>query len=237
MTAVRAVLFFLWFYLTSIPLAIVYSVLLLFPRKAMMEAVRFWAKLIVFGLRVFGGVRFEVRGLEHLPTGRALVAAKHQSLFDFIGPFIFLPDASFVLKQELLSIPFFGWHANKQEMIPIHREGHAKALKDMVRAARERLKEPRQILIFPEGTRSKPGAPPDYKPGVVALYRDLGLPCTPMATNSGVHLNSRGMLIRTGTIVYEILPPIPSGLKRPEFMQALETGIESASNALLEAGI
>ena len=237
MIAVRAVLFFLWFYLTSIPLAIAYSVFLLAPRRVMNRAVRFWARQIVFGLWLFGGVRVEVRGLEHLPAGQALVASKHQSLFDFIGPFIFLPDACFVLKQELLSIPFFGWHANKQEMIPIHREGHAKALKDMVRAARERLKEPRQILIFPEGTRRKPGAPPDYKPGVVALYRDLGLPCTPMATNSGVHLNSRGMLLRTGTIVFEILPPIPAGLTRAEFMQALETSIETASNALLEAGI
>ncbi len=237
MTAVRAVLFFLWFYLISIPLAIAYCVFLLAPRRAMMEAVRAWARMIVFGLSVFGGVRMEVRGLEHLSAGQALVASKHQSLFDFIGPFIFLPDACFVLKQELLSIPFFGWHANKQKMIPIHREGHAKALKDMVRAARERLKEPRQILIFPEGTRRKPGDPPDYKPGVVALYRDLGLPCTPMATNSGVHLNAKGMLLRTGTIVYEILPPIPAGLKRPEFMQALETSIETASNVLLDAGI
>ncbi len=58
-----------------------------------------------------------------------------------------------------------------------------------------------------------------------------------MATNSGVHLNSRAMLLRTGTIVYEILPPIPPGLKRAEFMQALETSIETASNAMLEAGI
>ncbi len=237
MIAVRAALFFLWFYLTSIPLAIVYSVFLLTPRQVMNRAVRFWARLIVFGLWLFGGVRLEVRGLEHLAPGQALVASKHQSLFDFIGPFIFLPDACFVLKQELLSIPFFGWHANKQKMIAIQREGHAKALKDMVRAARERLKEPRQILIFPEGTRRKPGAAPDYKPGVVALYRDLGLPCTPMATNSGVHLNSKGMLLRTGTIVFEILPPIPAGLKRDQFMQALETSIETASNALLEAGL
>ena len=237
MTAVRAVLFFLWFYLTSIPLAIVYCVFLLVPRRAMMIAVRFWAKLIVFGLDVFGGVKMEVRGREHIPTAQALVAAKHQSLFDFIGPFVFLPDTCFVLKQELLSIPFFGWHANKQEMIPIHREGHAKALKDLLRAARERLKEPRQILIFPEGTRQKPGAPPDYKPGVAALYRDLELPCTPMATNSGVHLNSKGFLLKTGTIVFEILPPIPPGLKRAEFMEQLETSIETASNAMLEAGL
>ena len=237
MTALRAVLFFIWFQAVSIPLAISYTVLLLAPRKAMMEAVRFWAKLIVFGLRWLGGVKTEVRGLEYLPRGRALIAAKHQSLFDFIGPFAFLPDASFVLKRELLAIPFFGWHASKGGMIAIDRQGHAKALKDLLRAARERLKEPRQIIIFPEGTRQKPGAPPDYKPGVAALYRDLDLPCTPMATNSGVHVNAQGFLRRPGTIVFEILPPIPAGLKRAEFMSALESSIETTSNALLDSGI
>jgi 1-acyl-sn-glycerol-3-phosphate acyltransferase len=233
-TAIRAVLFFIWFYLVSIPLAIAYTVLLPAPRQAMMEAVRFWARMIVLGLRVFGGVTMEVRGLQNLPRGQALVAAKHQSLFDFIGPFVFLPDACFVMKQELFSIPFFGWHARRQEMIPLHREGHAKALKDMVRATRERLKEPRQVVIFPEGTRQKPGAPPDYKPGVAALYRDLDLPCTPMATNSGVHLNSQGILLKTGTIVFDILPAIPAGLKRADFMARLETSIETASTALLD---
>lgn len=235
-TPIRTVLFALWFYLISVPLAIAYSVLLLLPRKAMTEAIRFWARLIVLGLRVFGGVRMEVRGREHLPLGPALVAAKHQSLFDFIGPFVFYPDACFVLKKELLNIPFFGWHARKGRMIPIDRGGHAKALKDLVRATRDRLTEPRQVVIFPEGTRQTPGAPPDYKPGVAALYRDLAMPCTPMATNSGVHLNAQGFLLRTGTIVFEFLPPIPAGLKRAEFMQRLEDSIETASNALLHSG-
>ena len=237
MTPVRAVLYFLWFYLITIPLAVSYSALLLAPRRAMIEAVRAWARGMVFGLRVLGGVGMEVRGLEHLPPGRALVAAKHQSLFDFIGPFAIFPDACFVLKQELLAIPFFGWNASKAGMIAINRGGHAKALKDLLRSARERLTEPRQVVIFPEGTRKAPGAEPDYKSGVAALYRDLGLACIPVATNSGVHLSARGVLRRGGTIVYEFLPPIPPGLKRTEFMAELERRIETASNALLEAGI
>jgi 1-acyl-sn-glycerol-3-phosphate acyltransferase len=236
-TPVRAVLFFVWFYGLSIPLAIGYTVLLPFPRKAMIEAVRFWAKTIVFGLRWLGGVRTEVRGLQHLSTGAALIAAKHQSLYDFIGPFAFLPDASFVLKRELLALPFFGWHASKGGMIGIDRQGHAKALKDLVRAAREKAAQGRQIIIFPEGTRKKPGAPPDYKPGVAALYRDLELPCTPMATNSGVHLNAQAVLLRRGIIVFEILPAIPAGLKRDEFMKELELRIETSSNEMVDAGL
>lgn len=237
MTLVRAVLFAIWFWGVSIPLAISYTVLLIAPRKAMIEAVRFWARLIVFGLRWLGGVKTEVRGLEHLPRGEALIAAKHQSLYDFIGPFAFLPDASFVLKRELLSMPFFGWEANRAGMIPVDRKGHAKALKDMVRAARERVAEHRQILIFPEGTRKTPGAPPDYKPGVAALYRDLALPCIPVATNSGVHLNAQGILRRPGIIVFDFLPPIPAGLKRDEFMEQLERSIETSCNEMIDAGL
>ena len=237
MTGIRTVLYAAWFYLLSVPLALIYLLALPLPRAVLRELIRLWAKLVLFGLRLFGGVRMEIRGLEHLPHGRALVAAKHQSMFDFIGPFAFYPDACFVLKQELLRIPVFGWLTTKGKMVPIHREGHAKALKDLLRAAKARIAEPRQIIIFPEGTRKKPGATPDYKPGIAALYRELGLPCTPMATNSGVHLNAQGFLIRPGVVVFEFLPPIPAGLKRAEFMQRLEDGIETASNALLEAGI
>ena len=237
MTWLRSLLFVAWFYAITVPLAIGYAVTLLMPRKAIMEGMRLWARLVNWGLKTFAGVRIELRGREHMPTGPALIAAKHQGMFDTIGPFSFLPDACFVLKKELLAIPFYGWHARHAGMIPLDREGSSKALKDLMRATRERLKEPRQIIIFPEGTRQDPGAPPDYKPGVAALYRDLGLPCSPMATNSGVHWPAHGFLRRPGTIVFEFLPPIPPGLKRDEFMRELQDRIETASNRLLAEGL
>jgi 1-acyl-sn-glycerol-3-phosphate acyltransferase len=236
-TWLRSLLFVAWFYAITVPLAIGYAVTLLMPRKAIMEGMRLWARLVNWGLKTFAGVRIELRGREHMPTGPALIAAKHQGMFDTIGPFSFLPDACFVLKKELLAIPFYGWHARHAGMIPLDREGSSKALKDLMRATRERLKEPRQIIIFPEGTRQDPGAPPDYKPGVAALYRDLGLPCSPMATNSGVHWPAHGFLRRPGTIVFEFLPPIPPGLKRDEFMRELQDRIETASNRLLAEGL
>jgi 1-acyl-sn-glycerol-3-phosphate acyltransferase len=236
-TWLRSLLFVLWFYAISIPLAIGYSVTLLMPRSAIMRCLKWWAQLVNFGLKVFAGVRIELRGREHMPIGKALIAAKHQGMFDTIGPLAFLPDLCFVLKKELLAIPFYGWHAQKAGMIPLDRGAHSKALKDMLRAARDRLKEPRQVVIFPEGTRQAPGAPPDYKPGVAALYRDLGLPCTPMATNSGVHWPAHGFKRPPGTIVFEFLPPIPPGLKREEFMSELQDRIETASNRLLAEGL
>ena len=229
----RSLLFVFFFYLISVPLAVIYSVMLLMPRRAMMTGMGMWAQLVMFGLRVLTGIRVEVRGREHLPAGAALIAAKHQGMFDTIAPLGFLPDACFVLKKELLKVPFYGWHATKVKMIPVDREAHSKALRELVATARDRLKEARQVIIYPEGTRKAPGAPPDYKPGVAALYRDLGLPCTPMATNSGVHWPARGFPDRPGVIVFEFLPAIPPGLKRAEFMRILEERIETASNRLL----
>ena len=237
MTGLRSLLFVSWFYLISTPLAVLYSVLLILPRQAMMAGMRMWAAMVLFGLRWLAGVKVEVRGLEHRPTGAALIAAKHMGMLDTIAPFVFLPDVCFVLKKELLAVPFYGWHARKARMIAIDREAHARALKDLVAAAHDRLRETRQIIIFPEGTRKSPGDPPDYKPGVAGLYRDLGLPCIPLATNSGAHWPAHGVMRRPGTVVFEFLPPIPAGLKRADFMRELQEKIETASAALLAEGM
>ena len=237
MIRLRSLLFVSWFYLISVPLAVLFSALLILPRRVMIMAMTGWAALVLFGLRWLAGVKVEVRGLQYRPTGPALIAAKHQGMLDTIAPFLFLHDVCFVLKKELLAIPFYGWHAQKAGMIAVDREAHAKALNALVAAARDRLRETRQIVIYPEGTRKSPGDPPDYKPGVAGLYRDLGLPCTPLATNSGAHWPPHGFMRRPGTVVFEFLPPIPAGLKRADFMRELQARIETASTALLAEGI
>lgn len=233
MTAVRSALFVLWLYLSMVIYAVGLSPALLMPHRIAVGVIKLWARFVLFGLRWICGVKVEVRGLEHRPTGGALVAAKHQGMLDVIAPFTFLDDPCFVMKKELMPLPFFGWFAWKTRMIPVDRSAHAKALKDMVRHARERLAGGRQIMIFPEGTRTAPGVPGDYKPGVAAIYRDLEGPCWPVATNSGAHWPAHGFMRRRGVVVFEFLPPIPAGLKRAEFMAQLESRIEAASNALL----
>jgi 1-acyl-sn-glycerol-3-phosphate acyltransferase len=119
-------------------------------------------------------------------------------------------------------------------MIVVDREGGSGALRKLIADAREKIGHGRQVVIFPEGHRMAPGMTGDYKPGIAALYRDLGLPCTPMATNSGAHWPAHGILRRPGLIVYEFLPAIPPGLHRGEFMRTLKARLESASTALLE---
>ncbi|WP_291835169.1 1-acyl-sn-glycerol-3-phosphate acyltransferase [Brevundimonas sp.] len=233
MTTLRSLVFVVWLYLSMALFAVGLSPMLLLPYRPAMWVIRGWSKFVLFGLRWIAGVKVEFHGLEHRPAGAALLAGKHQSMLDVIAPFAVLPDNCFIMKKELMPLPFFGWFAWKTKMIAVDRSAHAKALKDMVKQARARFAEGRQILIFPEGTRAEVGAAPDYKPGIAALYRDLDAPCTPIATNSGVHWPAHGFRRYPGVVIYEFLPVIPAGLKRAEFMAQLEEQIETASNALL----
>jgi 1-acyl-sn-glycerol-3-phosphate acyltransferase len=233
MSRLRTLLHGVWLYGVTILLLVLYLPMLLMPRAAIRAGLKLWAALLIFGMRRIGGVRLEIRGRENLPQGSYMLAAKHQSMFDIVSPFTYAPDALFVMKQELGDIPAFGWLSRKAAMIEVDRAGGAKALMALIADARRLMAEPRQLLIFPEGTRRPPGAPTDYKPGVAALYRELDLPCVPVATNSGVFLDSQGLAHRRGTVVVQILEPIPPGLKRPEFMRLLQDRIETASTALL----
>jgi 1-acyl-sn-glycerol-3-phosphate acyltransferase len=233
MTALRSLLFVAWLYLSILVFAVGLSPALVLPHRYAMGVIRLWSRSVRFGLRWIVGIHVEVRGLEHRPTGPALIAGKHQGMLDVIAPFSVLDDPCFIMKKELLPLPFFGWFAWKTRMIAVDRSAHSKALKDMVRQARVRFAEGRQILIFPEGTRMPVGAEPDYKPGIAALYRDLDAPCVPMATNSGVHWPAHGFRRYPGTVVFEFLPAIPAGLKRAEFMAELEARLEAASTALV----
>jgi 1-acyl-sn-glycerol-3-phosphate acyltransferase len=231
----RSILYGLWYYGMTAGLAILYIPLLALPRSAIRAGIRLWAKLLIWGMRVIGGVRLEVRGLERLPQGvPVLLAAKHQSMFDIVPAFAYMPDALFVMKKELMRIPVFGWLNLKHGSIVVDREGQANAMRKMIADARDRFKEPRQLLIFPEGTRRPVGAEPDYKPGVAGLYRDLNVACVPVATNTGAHISSSGVARSPGTVIYEVLEPIPAGLKRADFMRTLQDRIETASTALLE---
>ncbi|KAK0329608.1 hypothetical protein LTR94_036081, partial [Friedmanniomyces endolithicus] len=97
--------------------AIGLSPALLMPHGVAIAVIKLWARFVLFGLRWIAGVKVEVRGLEHRPTGPALIAAKHQGMLDVIAPFAFLDDACFVMKKELMPLPFFGWFAWKTKMI------------------------------------------------------------------------------------------------------------------------
>lgn len=236
MIYLRSVLFQTVFWLWSAGMAIFMIVTFPLPRAFNRACMRIWSKGLILALRVLVDVRVEIRGVENRPSGSALVAAKHQSMFDVFSQFSLLPDACFVMKKELLMVPLFGWHGLKAGMVVVDRSGHSAALKKLVRDSVERMRESRQIVIFPEGTRGAVGQPGEYKPGIAALYRELNMPVTPLALNCGSHWN-KGLVIKPGTIVFHYLEPIPAGLKRGEFMRELQTRIDTATKALEDEGV
>ena len=233
MIAIRSFLFVALFYLWTAFVAIGFTPMLIGPRRWIWAMFHFWGRGNVVLLRVVCGIKVEVRGRQYIPTGAALVAPKHQCMFDVFAQFTWLPASAFVMKKELAWIPWFGWYARKAGAIVIDREGGSKTVRQVVREGVERFSRGSQVVIFPEGTRVAPGAPPDYKPGIAALYRELNVTVYPVATNSGVHWPAHGFLRHPGTIVFEYLEPIPPGLKRAEFMRILEERIETRSTELL----
>jgi len=229
MTVLRSALFLVWFLAITTVLSLAFLPVLALPREATVWLARLWARWTFWGLKIFAGIGWEIRGT--VPRGPVLVAAKHMSMWDTLALYLALDEPAIVLKRELLRIPFYGWFLAKAAAIPIDRGAGASALRKMAEAARQVLARGRPILIFPEGTRKKPGTPPDYKPGVAGLYGQLDVDCVPVALNSGVYWT--GFLKRPGTIVLEFLEPIGPGLKRGAFMQLLEDRIETATNRLL----
>jgi 1-acyl-sn-glycerol-3-phosphate acyltransferase len=229
---VRSLIYVLLFYLWTALIAIVCTPILLGPTRWTLAMFDLWSRVVV-GLLVVCGVRVEVRGREHMPRGPALIAPKHQCMLDVFAQFGVLPSSCFVMKKELMWIPWFGWYALKVKSIIVDREAGASALRKLVREATAVFADNRQVVIFPEGHRMEPGAAPDYKPGIAALYREIDVPVHPVATNSGVHWPAHGFIRHPGTIVFEYLEPIPPGLKRAEFMRTLQERIETASDRLL----
>ncbi len=188
---------------------------------------RAWMRVAHALLRSVVGLEVELRGLERIPPGPVIFAAKHQSALDTLVFHLVRTDVVYGLKRELGWIPIFGLYLGRAGNIFVDRGGAAAALKSLVRGAQAAVARGCSIVIFPEGTRKPPGAPPDYKSGVAALYAALGVPVVPVALNTGPFWPRRSFLKRPGRAVVEMLEPIPPGLDRRRFMALLEERIES----------
>ena len=233
MLLIRSLIFAALFYLTTAIFVVGGSFLLLGPRRWAMAGLKAHAVVSLWLLRSVVGARMEVRGRETLPKPPYLVASKHQSAWDTFALIPIFKDPAMVMKWELTLIPFYGWFSRKFEHVFVRRERGPAALRSLVRDAKDRAAAGREIVIFPEGTRRPPGAEPDYKPGAVALYEGLDLPCVPVALNSGLYWPRRQLMRYPGTIVVEILDPLPPGLPRAEFRAELQRRIEEASGRLI----
>ena len=233
-TLVRSTLFKIALYGFGLLMSIVAAPgFLLLPERQVTNLVRLWGRITVFLLRVIAGTRIEVRGREFIPTGGALIAAKHQSMIETFALLPLFPFPTYVMKAELKKVPFFGLYTITSGMIHVERDKGPTALRALVARAREELAKDRQIVIFPEGTRRPSGAPPDYQTGVALLYKALNVPVVPVALNSGLFWARHSFVQYPGTVVIEFLPPIPAGLGSRVFLTTLQDAIETGSDRLL----
>ncbi|MBV9566002.1 MAG: 1-acyl-sn-glycerol-3-phosphate acyltransferase [Bradyrhizobium sp.] len=232
----RSLVFNALFYVVFLFWSLVAVPTFLLPRAAMLRVASWWARSNILLMRVICSIKVEFRGVEKIPNGPLIVASKHQSMWETISLLRFFEAPFFVVKRELKFIPIFGLFIIKTDMVAIDRSKGGRALLAVLRRAEEEVRHGRQFVIFPEGTRTAPGAPPAYKAGVGMAYVDCGVPCLPVALNSGLFWPRRTFLRYPGTLVVEFLDPIPPGLKREEFLPRLQSSIEDATNRLVAAG-
>jgi 1-acyl-sn-glycerol-3-phosphate acyltransferase len=233
---IRSSLFNILFYVNLLFLLIAALPTLIMPRAGILAIAKLWARINLWLLRAICNITVEFRGLEKIPTGPLIVACKHQSLWETFALLLLLSDPAYIMKRELMWIPFFGWCTRKAGMIAIDRGKGAQALADMSLAAANALACNRQIVIFPEGTRRAPGAEPRYKYGVVHLYLETGVPCLPIALNSGLFWPRRSLRRYPGTIRVQILDPMAPGLDKVAFFELLQREIEVATASLVSEG-
>ncbi len=230
---VRSIVFNLTFYLVLSVYLIVALPTLAMPRGVLVALVKNWARVNFWLLRHICHLHYEVIGHEKIGHGPLLVASKHQSLWETFALMALFDDPAFILKRELMWIPFFGWCAWKTDMIPVDRGAGSQAMAAMTKRAKAEVERARQLIICPEGTRRAPGAEPKYKFGVAYLYSEIGVPCLPVALNSGVFWPRRSFRRYPGTIRVEILDPIAPGMDKQAFFARVQTDIETATARLI----
>jgi len=209
MLFIRSLLFKIAFIvMTIIEMALFAPFYFFLPHKQAWFVPRFWTKSCFWLQKWIIGISYQFEGLENLPQGGYIVAPKHQSAWETMALPLCLPDPTFILKRELLWIPFFGWYLGKMGMVPINRGAPLQALKALIEKSREKAEQGRQIVIFPEGTRREPGAAPDYKQGVYPVYAGLSLPVVPVALDAGLYWPKKRFCLYPGVIKCRILPPI-----------------------------
>ena len=234
MTLLRSLLFLILQSAFTVVFALSALVAVPLPPIPRYRFIGIWARVVMFLARYVLGIRYRVEGLENLPAGGpAIVMSKHQSAWETIAYQLIFPPLSFVLKKELLRIPFFGWGLAMISPIAIDRDAGREALKDIEDQGNDRLAKGFWVLIFPEGTRVKPGETGKYNIGGAWLAAKTGVPVIPVAHNAGRVWPKNAFLKRAGLIGVVIGPPIATAGKKASVINAeVEAWIEAAMQKL-----
>lgn len=203
--------------------------LLTFPLPALTRyrIITVWSRCIVWAARVICGIRYRLVGAEHLPQKPCIILAKHQSAWETLAFQLVFPPQVWVLKKELLRVPFFGWGLAMLSPIAIDRSARREALQQLVEQGRERLAAGFCIVIFPEGTRVPPGQRGKYRPGGARLAVQTETTVIPVAHNAGRCWPRNAFIKRPGLVTISVGAPIdPRGLSAEQLAQRVEDWIE-----------
>ncbi len=196
-----------------------------------------WCRWVLWWLRVCCGVRVEVQGLENVPAHGAVVASKHQSAWETFALATWFHPQSWVVKRQLLRLPFFGWALRLMQPIAIDRGAGREAVQQIITQGGDRLRRGRYVVVFPEGTRVPAGQRGRYRIGGAILACETSYPIIPVAHNAGEIWPRRGFLIHPGTIRVRIRPPLASNDCEPgALMGAVADAIETVMPAISDDG-
>ncbi len=226
---IRSILFMFLFYVWALLIVLLFLPTFLLPAKYAILAPETWTHGNRFLLKWITGIRIHVTGVENLPKKNGyIVASKHQSAMETVLLHLFVPNMIYILKKSLLFLPFAGWYFIKTGCIAIDRKAGIKSMHLLMTKASSQLKKGFNILIFPEGTRTKPRTKTKYNPGVFLLYENCKVPVVPVALNTGYFWPKNSFRRHAGTVTFKFLPQIPAGLGKKQFMNELEQTIESS---------
>jgi 1-acyl-sn-glycerol-3-phosphate acyltransferase len=214
--------------------AISAAILSLLPGRAPMAfVIRLYTRRMLWAMRVFAGIRIDLKGQERLPDGPFIIAAKHHSWGDGFVMFANVPNLTFVTGDHLEKVPLLSGVLKKLGAIVVDSCGGSDARKDLAEQAAAAHAEGKRILIYPEGHLARPGERFKYRSGVYFMYRDFDLPVVPVATNLGLRWRQADYAKSPGVATIEFLDPIPTGLAKAEFMARLEAAVETRTNELI----
>ena len=237
MILLRSLLFLFSLILLTPPFSLI--ALLTFPLPALLRfrVISYWSRMALWLLRVLCGIRYEVRGREHIPATPTIILSKHQSAWETLAFQQIFPPQVWVMKRSLLLVPFLGWGLAMLLPIAIDRGAGREALKQVTDQGRDRLKRGLWIVIFPEGTRVLPGQIGRYGIGGAWLATHTGAQVLPVAHNAGEFWGRNTLRKLPGTITLSIGAPIdPAGMKPAELNEKVQTWIEAEMKKIQASG-
>ena len=229
----RSILFYFFIALWTIFMGIICLPFLILPAIYLRKPVNVWIIGIFKLLELTCNIIYEIKGVDKIPKKAVIIASKHQSAFETFAFFLHIKNSIFIHKEQLFWIPIFGQYLQKANMISINRSEGTKAMRTILKQAKQRIISGYSIIIFPEGTRKKPGEPPNYKTGIAGIYKETEAEILPVALNSGHCWPKHTFIKKPGKIIIKFLNLIPSKLDRIEMLKKIESVIEEESNNLI----